>query len=276
LVVFNGLTLPHITKIQEQRTRTLYDVPIPNREFGYRKDLGGVGSGFTVHGWIQSADSVARPQISALAGTTGILDLQEPWPQPFDAVLYCQQTTSGGAYVATFTNDTGPAYVPGSPFTVLAAATDLMYFGFHQRWNLMQFIFWVFGSYGTIYWEYSQGTGFWNLLAGYTDGTNGLTQNGALTFTPPSDWTIDTVNGFGNLFWLRVGALSVTTAATLNQLLLNPCYQCLLQNPLYVMDPTVYDYTDYELTFDQVENPSIPSLANAQFDPLGFDSGYHH
>jgi hypothetical protein len=223
----------------------------------------------------QTARSVTV-QISALVGTTGILDLQELNYQPFDAVLYCQQTTSGGAYVATLTNDTGPAYVPGSPFTVLAASTDLMYFGFHQRWNLMQFVFWMFGVYGTIVWEYSQGVGFWNVLTGYTDGTNGFAQNGAFTFTPPSDWSMDTVNGLGSMFWLRVGALSITTAAQVNQLLLNPCYQCILQNPVYTMNPAVWDYTDYELTLDQTENPFIPSLANEQFDPLGFDSGYHH
>jgi len=269
-VVFNRLTLPHVTKIQQQKTRTLYDVAIPNRAFGYRADLGGVGDAFTVDGWLQSADSVYRSQISALAGTTGILDLQEPFSQAFDCVLYCQQTTSGGAYVATFTNDTGAS----SPFTVLAASTDLMYFGSTQRWNLMKLVLNTFGSYGTIYWEYSQGAGFWNILTGYVDGTNGFTQNGNFTFTPPPDWAIDTVNGYGNMFWLRVGALSVTTTAKLSSLSLNPCYQCLLQNPLYTLDPNVWDYTDYELTFDQVENPILASAltANVTFDPLVFNS----
>ena len=277
MVSFAGLTLPHVTSIQQQKTRTLYDGPIPNRAFGYRADLGAVGDAITVDGWIQSADSVARSQISALVGTVGLLDLQEPWPQGIDCILYCQQSTSGGTYVATFTNRSGAT----SPFNILAASTDILYLGSYQRLNLINFILSALGSYGTIYWEYSQGSGNWNTLTGYTDGTNGFSQTGTLTLTPPSDWGIDTVDGFANMFWLRVGAISVTSTAQLQSggrsgVNLNPCYQCLLQNPKYTLNPQVYDFTDYELIFDQTENPFIAGSANAQFDPLNFDSNFHH
>lgn len=465
MVSFSGLTIPHVTQIQQQKTRTFYEVAVPNRYFDYRADLGGQGDTFTVNGWLQSADATQKEQISALVGATGILDLQEPTYKPFDAVSYAQIVsnpnqvtpvngptidltqsppfgTGAGKFVGAntqylsipnspsfnfsgdftidfltkyvsdydiigthygtgflldtesgylkfyignpsvwtaasalstntwhhvaivrhsgtlngaidgvfgtgvsnstsisstypltigddlgdngpwtgwlkevrisnvarwtsnftppaseytpdiytalllhmdsgftdsaggsfYTNDTGAAYVKGSPFTVLAVSTDLMYFGFHNRWNLMQFIFSMLGSYSNIYWEYSQGSGSWNLLSGYTDGTNGFSQNGAFSFTPPSDWAQDTVGGVANCFWLRVGALNITTTATINQVLMNPCYQCILQNPLYTFDPTVWDLVTYQLILQQVENPFTPTLAAAGFDPLGFNS----
>lgn len=489
-----------MTQVKQQKNRTIYDVPVPNRPFGYRADLGATGDAFTVTGWLQSADAIVRSQISNLVGTLGILDLQENlngWYSPFDQVFYAQANpapnpvtavngtsidttqsppfgtgagkfvaassqylsapnaswmnfgsgnftvdfwvkfnslpTSGGymylfahdqnannyysfsvantsgtysvgfqAYTSsslnvntsansspnlttgtwyhfavvcsgnslyifqtgtqigstqsitgsitntgdfeiaalqgasaghtldgwfkefrvsnvarwtsnftpptaeyspdpftylllhmdpapvgqptfidscggsTYTNDTGAS----SPFNVLAAATDIMYFGFHQRINLINFVLSTNGNYGgssNLIWEYSQGGGSWNILGTYTDGTSGLSQSGAFTLTPPSDWCFDTVNGFANLFWLRVGALSVTTTAqlqgaTLPYLNLNPCYQCLLENPQYTLSPTVYDYVDYQLVFDQVENPFTPTNAAAGFDPLGFNS----
>lgn len=273
-----------MTQIQQQKTRTFYEVAVPNRYFDYRADLGGQGDTFTVNGWLQSADQTAKEQISALVGTTGILDLQEPTYKPFDGVYYYQTSPA-------WTNNTTPAYVLGTPFTLLANGGDLMYFGFHNRWNLMQFIFWAFGNCSNVYWEYSQGSGSWNLLSGYTDNTNGFSQNGAFSFTPPPDWAQDTIDvtgfdptgfnpsgfeaGYGSLFWLRVGALSITAAATINQVLMNPCYQCILQNPLYTFDPTVWDYVAYQLTLQQVENPFTPTLAAAGFDPLGFSTGFN-
>ena len=248
MVVFSGLTLPHVTQIQQQKTRTFYQVTIPNRVFDYRVDLGAQGDTITVDGWLQSADAVMKAQISALGGTVGILDLQEPFYQPFDQVWYYQTTPA-------WTNDTAEAQSGGgTAFTVLAATTDYMYFGSYQRWNLMNFIFGTLGSYGTLTWQYSQGAGVYAALT-VTDGTSGFTKNGAITFTPPSAWAIDTVNSIANMFWLRVSAASVTTVAKALQILLNPCYQCLLINPKFTLDPTVWDYTTYEAIFQQVENP---------------------
>ena len=248
MVVFSGLTLPHVTLIKQQKTRTFYQATIPNRVFDYRVDLGAQGDTFTIDGWLQSADPMMKAQISALGGTVGILDLQEPFYQPFDQVWYYQTTPS-------WTNDTTYAQVGGTPFTLLAASTDYLYFGSHQRWNLIKFLLSTLGSYGTITWAYSQGSGVYATLTGYTDGTSGFTANGNFTFTPPALWAIDTVNGIANMFWLRVSAASVTTTAKASQILLNPCYQCLLLNPLYTLDPTIWDYTTYELTLQQEENP---------------------
>jgi len=259
---FGGLTLPHVTVIKKQRTRLFLEVPLPGRAFSYRKDLAGKGLTFTVDGWIESADTVAKEQIDALAdGNARILDLDEPWLQPFDNVFYYTAAPS-------WTNDTTAAYVGGSPFTVLANITDYMYFGHHEKFNLLSSLMSQAGSYAGIVWQYSQGNGAWNNLT-VLDATMGFALNGTVTFTPPSDWAQDTVNSIGNRFWVRVLCTSVIAVATINQLLMNPCYNCTLQDPQYSMDPTIWDQANYELAFQQQENPSL-SLGR-EFDPAGFD-----
>ena len=121
--------------------------------------------------------------------------------------------------------------------------------------NKLQFTISTNGSYGTLTWQYSQGAGNWASVT-VTDGTNKFSGSGAVTLTPPSTWAMDTVNNFANIFWLRVSTASVTTAAKCQQIQVNPCYFCILQNPKYTLSPDVWDHTLYELTLPQVENPN--------------------
>jgi len=130
-----------------------------------------------------------------------------------------------------------------------------MYFGFHEMFNKIQFTLGQNGSYGTLTWGYSKGAGNWGTVT-VTDGTSKFSQNGSVTLTPPSDWAIDTVNSFANMFWLRVSAANVTTQAKCLQAIINPCFFCVLQNPKYTESPDIWDYTLYELTLPQVENPN--------------------
>jgi hypothetical protein len=255
-----------VLKIQQQHARLFLDVPLPGRPFGYRADLGGKGSTFTVDGYVVSADTVTKTQIAALAdGTTRILDLQEATLQPLDKVWYYQSAP-------TWTDDTSLAYPGGTPFTLLAAITDYMYFGHHEKFNKLQFTLSQAGSYAVPVWEYSQGGGAWNTLT-VTDGTNKFSQNGAVTVTPPSDWTVDTVNSVGNRFWLRVHVPSVTMTALATQILMNPCYNCILLDPQYTVDPQVWDQTNYQLMFQQVESPSTGTFGSASLPPFTFTSG---
>jgi len=91
----------------------------------------------------------------------------------------------------------------------------------------------------------------------YGDTTQFLQQNGTITLTPPSDWATDTVNGSPNKFWLRAGSpYGVTTVGTIKQVLMNPCFNCIMLNPLWTYDVTIWDYVAYELTFQQQENPT--------------------
>jgi hypothetical protein len=130
-----------------------------------------------------------------------------------------------------------------------------MYFGYHEMFNKLQFLLSTLGSYGTLTWGYSQGSGNWGTVT-VTDGTSGFTQSGAVTLTPPSAWAMDTVNSFANMFWLRVSAASVTTTAKAQKIQLNPCFNCILFDPVWNLNPQIWDYTDYELTLQQIENPN--------------------
>ena len=266
MVNFGGLSLPHVSTIKQQVTRTYLEVPLPYRVFDYKADLGGQGSGFTVDGFCQSADSVTKAQIDALSdGTARILDLEEAFLQPFDNVLYYQSPPA-------WTVDTTAAHLGGSPFTILATTSNYMYFGYHGKFNKIQFLLSQLGSYPSgLLWEYSQGNANWNTLTPSSDGTSSLSASGTVVFTPPSDWQMDTVNGILNMFWVRVSALSVTTQAKASQIFMNPCFLCILLNPLYTYDVTEWDKIAYELTFQQQENPLIASAVTKGFEPAGFD-----
>jgi hypothetical protein len=436
LVKFGTLELPHVLTIKQQVTRTYLEVPLPYRAMDYKADLGGQGSGFTIDGYVQSADSVAKAQIDALAnGVPLFLDLEEPFLQPFDNVFRYQATPA-------WTDDTALAHLGGTPFSLMAATSDYLYFGYHEKFNKLQFLLSTMGLYGALMWEYSQGNGAWQIMdyefnstfpgssvnpalwtaAGtvtvasgamsvfnwssitsvptfplgfteswvmsiaaqwtdsklypiyidsndyievyipyesgmyftltacssgvtttvssttqipygsqftltitatptavnlylngtliatvttnipsgvgtmmmttgggnnvpnviysvtyatlgstLTDSTNLLSQNGAVSFPPPSDWEQDTVNGVANRYWIRVLCPNaLTTAAIASQILMNPCWNCIMLNPLYTYDPTIWDYIAYELTFQQQENPIVAGLTRG-FDPAGFD-----
>jgi hypothetical protein len=80
-------------------------------------------------------------------------------------------------------------------------------------------------------------------------------QSGLFSFIPPTDWKQDTVNSVANKFWLRVSVASVTTAATVKQILMNQVYNCIMLDPQFTESAQEYNRTDYSLTFAQQENP---------------------
>ena len=87
------------------------------------------------------------------------------------------------------------------------------------------------------------------------DGTTLFSQSGTVTLTPPSDWKQDTVDAIANKFWLRVSVPSVTTPATVNQILMNKVFNCIMLNPVFHEDATNYGEIPYTAEFVQVENP---------------------
>ena len=147
----------------------------------------------------------------------------------------------------------------GSPgrtrFTLLGAASDYFYFGHRERFNTLYFDLHTLGDYGARTWEYSKGNGFWGTLILTSDGTNGFSQDGAVVFSPPSDWKQDTVNAIVEKFWIRVSVVSVTTAATVNQIKANLVYNCLMLSPKFNRAVENPYRIAYELTFAQQENP---------------------
>ncbi|MBF31849.1 MAG: hypothetical protein Unbinned1322contig1000_42 [Prokaryotic dsDNA virus sp.] len=51
--------------------------------------------------------------------------------------------------------------------------------------------------------EYSQGGASWGTVS-VSDTTSGFQLNGVISFTPPGDWAVDSVNGSANKFWFRI------------------------------------------------------------------------
>lgn len=117
----------------------------------------------------------------------------------------------------------------GAPFDALQDADDVLYLGKNTPFKEVYADLAVNGAYTGLAWEYWNGSA-WVALAVAGAGAN-LDQDGPVTFTPPVDWAKTTVNG-QNLYWIRVKATAVTTAATVN------CFrQNLVQNTDWVLDP---------------------------------------
>ena len=117
----------------------------------------------------------------------------------------------------------------GSPFIALEDADDILYLGKNTKFKEVYFDLQTNGSYTGIAWEYWDGDS-WASLTVSGNGAN-LSQDGPVSFTPPNDWARTTVNG-QNLYWIRVKATEVTTAATVNAI-----RQDLTQNSDWVLDP---------------------------------------
>lgn len=249
MVLFGSTTLPHVLEVQRQQLRIKQEVPLPGRSFAYRKDRGGLGAQFTLKGAIRPSSQATRDLIAGLAdGTARILDLQEATLTLLESCFRYQSGPSWTDYSAESQSTLG------TPFTLLGATTDYGYFGHREKCNQLVFALGVLGTYGALTWEYSQESGAWGTLT-VTDGTSGLHQNGAVTFTPPSDWKQDTVNGVANKFWVRVHPAGVTTPATIYNIQLNNVFLCIMVDPSF--DETADDYNEipYTLTLLQQENP---------------------
>ena len=117
----------------------------------------------------------------------------------------------------------------GTPFTALADTDDILYLGKNTKFKEAYFDLQTAGSYTGVTWEYWDGTA-WSSLSVSGAGA-GLDADGPVNFTPPGDWARTTVYG-QNLYWIRVKATAVTTAATVNAI-----RQDLTQNTDWVLDP---------------------------------------
>ncbi|MGA8903704.1 MAG: hypothetical protein WB661_01705 [Candidatus Bathyarchaeia archaeon] len=248
MVLFGSTTLPAVLTVQRQQPRIKQEVPLPGRSFAYRRDRGGFGAQFVLGGAIRPSSQATRDLIAGLAdGTARILDLQEATLTLLES---CFRYVAG----PTWTDYTAESQSTlGTPFTLLGATTDYGYFGHREKCNQLAFVLAVIGTYGALTWEYSQGNGAWATLT-VTDRTSGLHQNGAVTFTPPSDWKQDTVNGVTK-FWVRVHAASITTPATIYNIQLNNVFVCIMLNPSFDETADNYNEIPYAVTLLQTENP---------------------
>lgn len=157
-----------------------------------------------------AALNYAAQQVSGVAKTAVI----EP------PLVICQ-TLAG----TTYTDQSSEANIPwGVPFTVFSstpAVGDGLYIGAGVMFNNVYINFATPGTGVTGSWQYYNGA--WVTLSA-TDNTSGLTQNGSVTFTVPSDWQATTINGKTG-FYIRftLTSATITTAPQIYHVLaLNP------------------------------------------------------
>lgn len=111
----------------------------------------------------------------------------------------------------TFTNNTAEArLVGGAAFALFPTpgTGDRTYFGLAQPYESVSFTLATAGAGGSYVWEYWNGTA-WTALT-VTDGTNGFTQSGTVSWAIPANWATNAVNGV-TLYWTRVRPSSTPT-----------------------------------------------------------------
>ena len=117
---------------------------------------------------------------------------------------------------STFNDNTNEARLNGgTSFTMFPtpATADRTYFGSSSTFSRLIFIFGTAGSAATYVWEYWNGIAWTNLVV--VDGTSSFTVNGTVTWTTPTDWATNSINGT-TMYWVRVRFTG--TAPTTNPL----------------------------------------------------------
>ena len=188
--------------------------------------------------------------IALADGSARILDLEE---ETLAVLEGCLRYQTGPVWIDNTTESQSPG---GTPFTLLGASSDYLYFGHREKFNKLQFTLQTLGSYGARTWEYAKGDGTWAAITPDSDSTNGFSQNGTVSISPAFDWKTDTVNAIGGKYWLRVKVASLTIAATVLQIQVNVAFNCLMFDPHFEESADLYDRQPYSCVFVQKEDPS--------------------
>jgi len=160
---------------------------------------------------------------------------------------------------------------------LLASTSDYRYFGNMGRFNQVFFNIESGGSYGSFIWEYSQGSGKWAPLQVESNQTLGLDRSGTVFFTPPANWTTDTVDGRTGQYWIRLSTQDASRTATVRHLQANPPYKGVAPSALIIAvklrdgsDASILDGTNYIAR--KAEALGLPFVIN---DSLGDSIGSH-
>jgi hypothetical protein len=137
-----------------------------------------------------------------------------------DAALIIGQVFSYNG--ASFTDNSAEARLDGGTAFALfptPGTSDICYFGspgetidaagaYKPAFKQLIFDLSVLGVGGTYVWEYWNGTAWTTLTV--TDGTNGFTQDGTVSWTIPTDWATTAVNAV-TTYWVRVRCTATPT-----------------------------------------------------------------
>ena len=105
---------------------------------------------------------------------------------------------------STFNDNTSEARLNGgTSFTLFPSITptDRSYFGHSVPFSRLIFVLSIPGTPSTYVWEYWNGTAWTNLVV--VDGTSSFISSGTITWTTPTDWATNSVNGT-TMYWVRV------------------------------------------------------------------------
>lgn len=110
----------------------------------------------------------------------------------WDTSTYTDETTDAGSG--------GGADVPFS-----ATNGSIQYIGSTEKFDGISIDMSTSASGGTRVWEYSQGGSAWATLTKTTvNGSDLLATDTTVYWTLPTDWAVDTVNGVGSKYWIRI------------------------------------------------------------------------
>lgn len=137
-------------------------------------------------------------------------------------MVYLSDPTFKARYEVTEYFATNPMI---SEIAVVENQNDYILIGNQSPFTGMSFDFNVFSSANCqLKFEYLDGNGFWDIF-NPTDGTNGFTQNGNITweFNDVLNWMPYQLNEVENTFWIRIQRLasSITNAPSVGQVQIN-------------------------------------------------------
>lgn len=174
----------------------------------------------------------------------------------FDAVKVWQVDDDGGPSFVDETedfNDVGAGDC--QPFPSSEATDDYFAIGHHLPFRRLTIDTGTARSGGALAWEY-YGEAGWTTLTTTSDGTNTLSTTGAqeVAFEIPEDWTGLSLNGSGELFYIR---LRVTSTMTVNPIIDEGYVTDLYQLGLGLVFPNTWNQTDFPGALTQP--PVFPS-----------------
>lgn len=127
----------------------------------------------------------------------------------------------GGVFTDDTTDANSAADGDVELFPAVSAVADAGYIGFAAQFSkvIVDRLLATQGVAGVTAYEYSQGGDTWAALAGVSDATatgggfgNAVLADGdAITFTVPSDWATDSIDGSAQLYWIRFRVTTVYT-----------------------------------------------------------------
>lgn len=186
------------------------------------------------------------------------INIGASYEQTLDLV-YLSDPTFKARYEVTEYFATAPGV---SSIGVLESQYDYILIGNQSPFTAMSFAFNVFASANCqLKFEYLDGNGFWDTFTP-TDGTNGFTQNGNITWTfnDVLNWMPYQVNDIENTYWIRIQRLASSTAVitspTVGQVKINTASRLFLERQSFD------EYMDSSQTVTSGANGEVTGLTH--------------